>query len=147
MGNESRSILLVEDDVVICESLVELLELEGFRIHVVHDGEEALHFLNQSGDGDPGVILLDLMMPVCSGYEFLKRWQQNPKFDQISVIIMSAGSNAQETGQLYGVPVIKKPFDGKTLFALIDETFMSQRVGASKGGSAGFTAEPKANIL
>ena len=66
-------ILLVDDDVELTNLLAELLSLEGFDIHVVHNGQEALTELElQTYD----IILLDIMMPVLNGIETLKQLRQ-----------------------------------------------------------------------
>lgn len=66
-------ILLVDDDIELTELLAELLSLEGFEIHCVHNGQDALTELElQSYD----LILLDVMMPVLNGIETLKQLRQ-----------------------------------------------------------------------
>ena len=61
-------VLVVEDDVSVREMMAEFLGLEGFRPVTVANGREALTYLQNGGKA--GVILLDLMMPVMTGFDF-----------------------------------------------------------------------------
>ena len=64
-------LLLADDDQVLCELLKEFLILEGFEVHVVHDGNSALKLINtQSKQWD--AIILDVMMPEKNGFDVLK---------------------------------------------------------------------------
>jgi DNA-binding NarL/FixJ family response regulator len=58
-------ILLVDDDDDCLDSLRVLLEDRGYRVHVAHNGRQALDYFHQGGR--PGVIILDLLMPVMDG--------------------------------------------------------------------------------
>lgn len=86
-------ILLVDDDIELTELLAELLSLEGFEIHCVHNGQDALTELElQSYD----LILLDVMMPVLNGIETLKQLRQKhstPVLARIKAILRRTTSN------------------------------------------------------
>ena len=66
-----RPILLVEDDPDIRAMIAQLLELEGYRVRVSANGVDGLQILRGlEGEERPGLILLDLMMPVMNGWQF-----------------------------------------------------------------------------
>lgn len=109
-------ILLVDDDVELTNLLAELLSLEGFDIHVVHNGQEALTELElQTYD----IILLDIMMPVLNGIETLK--QLRPKLTT-PVLMLSARDD--DIDRVLGLELgaddyLPKPFNDRELVARI----------------------------
>lgn len=109
-------ILLVDDDIDLTELLAELLSLEGFKPHVVHNGQEALDELEKQ---QYDLILLDVMMPVLSGIETLKQVRQ--KYD-LPVLMLSARDD--EIDRVLGLELgaddyLPKPFNDRELVARI----------------------------
>jgi CheY-like chemotaxis protein len=86
-------VLIVEDDQVIRELLKEALEMEGYTTHTVTNGKEALHALKEILN--PCVILLDLMMPVMNGWQFLESKNNDNALAPIPVVVMTAASNGK----------------------------------------------------
>jgi CheY-like chemotaxis protein len=110
-----KPILVVEDDVDIRETLVMLLELEGFSVVAARDGLEALEWLEQCGE--PSLVLLDLMMPRLDGLGFLERWRLLSCAAACPVIV-SSGIDVPETP--HGVDaVMRKPVTGEELLAAV----------------------------
>lgn len=109
-------ILLVDDDVELTELLAELLSLEGFKVHTVHNGQDALEELKlQSYD----LILLDVMMPILNGIETLKQVRQ--KYNT-PVLMLSARDD--EIDRVLGLELgaddyLPKPFNDRELVARI----------------------------
>lgn len=109
-------ILLVDDDIDLTELLAELLSLEGFDIHTVHNGQEALDELElQHYD----LILLDVMMPVLNGIETLKQVRQKYL---TPVLMLSARDD--EIDRVLGLELgaddyLPKPFNDRELVARI----------------------------
>lgn len=68
-------ILVVDDDVELCELLREYLEPEGFRIDVAHDGAEGLA---RAISGEFTLVVLDVMLPQVEGFEALRHIRKNP---------------------------------------------------------------------
>lgn len=68
--SSNRRILLVEDDAAVAQAIAHILESEGYEVARASNGLEALDYLSAH---PADLILLDLMMPVMNGYEFLKR--------------------------------------------------------------------------
>ncbi|MEW6056608.1 MAG: response regulator [Bdellovibrionota bacterium] len=85
-------VLLVEDDRDIREAVRDLLELEGYTVVTAENGREALRIL--SDDFAPKVILLDFLMPVMNGIEFLNEKRKREKISKIPVILLSASNKA-----------------------------------------------------
>lgn len=109
-------ILLVDDDVDLTELLAELLTLEGFETHVVHNGQEALEALEQR---NYSLMLLDVMMPVLNGIETLKQVRQRY---ELPVLMLSARDD--EIDRVLGLELgaddyLPKPFNDRELVARI----------------------------
>lgn len=113
MAMDFGTILIVEDDFAIRESLREFLSLEGYSVEVATDGRNALGVLNQIVA--PSIILLDLMMPVMSGQEFLEELRKDPRYAPVPVLVLSAVGHLTKVELANGF--IKKPID---LMALLN---------------------------
>lgn len=102
-------ILLVEDDFDIQDNLKYFLECKGYQVCSVFNGKEAFEFLSSHM---PSLILLDLMMPVMDGYEFLEKFfsTDRTRFSEIPVIVISAAPNIEATAAEYHVSYVQKPF-------------------------------------
>lgn len=84
-----KRILVVEDDANIRDVLKLALEFEGYEVTSARNGKEGLELLAQT---NPGLILLDLMMPVMNGWEFVDHLKKEHLFQKYPVIIVSAYS-------------------------------------------------------
>ena len=115
-GISMLKILIIEDDPDIRGTLKEVLELEDMEVLLACDGQQGLEQLR--ADSGIELVLLDLMMPVMNGWEFLEKKKMNAEWSKIPVIAVSAaGVKPTE------VPVqafIKKPLD---LTVLIDTIY------------------------
>lgn len=88
-SDRGGSILVVDDDDDIREVVRQLLDDEGYRTSGASNGKEALEVALAEHDG-PALILLDLMMPVMDGWEFLVRIEDEPTLNRVPVALMSA---------------------------------------------------------
>jgi CheY-like chemotaxis protein len=114
------SILIVDDEFGIRESLSQLLEDEGFQVTAVADGEEALDYL-LLGQKHPCLILLDLMMPGLNGWDFIQEQRRNPILASVPVAIISARRDLHLQAAALGVEdYIEKPVDVDTLFQVVE---------------------------
>src|SRR5215213_7431302 len=111
MCPEQSTILVVDDDHAIRDSLTELLEDEGYVVARAENGQEALEFLRSNGA--PCLILLDLMMPVMDGYEFMDRTQGDPQLADIPVVVITAASE-QRSRSMRARQVLPKPVRAET---------------------------------
>ena len=68
-----KSVLIIEDDTDLREAYTMILDSEGIDVFSADDGLSALELLEENGD--PGIIFLDLRMPVMDGVEFLKTYK------------------------------------------------------------------------
>ena len=105
-----RSVLVVEDDPATCAAMVLILEMNGYTVASAANGKEALEYLRR--DKRPGLILLDLMMPVLDGWGFCIEQQRDPALAQIPVILVSAdGAVPQKAATLGAVGYLQKPVE------------------------------------
>lgn len=113
-------ILIVEDHQSVAEPLAELLADEGFPVTSVPNGAEALRYL-ASAPLLPGLILLDLMMPVLDGWGFRSVQLNDTRLRKIPVAVMSAGVEfmfVDQVAHMDAVAYLAKPFDPKRVLAL-----------------------------
>ena len=104
-------ILVVDDDLAIRESLVELLEERGCHAVGVADGQQAMELLTRSADRRTCLILLDLMMPVMDGRTFRQEQLKQAALADIPVAVISAFQDAAavEGPAMNPVQVLIKP--------------------------------------
>lgn len=88
-----KKILLVEDDVALAAVYKSRLELEGFDIREVNNGEDAL---SAALDYKPDLILLDAMMPKISGFDVLDILRNTPETAHIRIIMLTALSQPKD---------------------------------------------------
>lgn len=113
-----QNVLVVEDDKDIRDAIVELLALEKFRVTTASNGKEALDLLQKSPvSWRPCFILLDLMMPVMNGWEFLLAQRADPNLKDIPVLVCSAIADRTRFPGI--VDFIKKPIDIDQLIEVI----------------------------
>lgn len=85
--NTPQKILLGEDEEFVARSYVRKLQVEGYEVIHAHNGEEALAFLQKE---KPDLVILDLMMPLKTGFEVLQDIQKlDPEIKKIPVIVAS----------------------------------------------------------
>lgn len=118
--SHGRWILLVDDDLdtreVVTMALLDALEGTDTQIATAANGEEALAALEKHV---PSLVLLDLMMPIMSGAEFLDAVRKDPRYCDIPIIVMSAWSPASNMEGARAV--VRKPVEMKRLLELIDQ--------------------------
>jgi two-component system chemotaxis response regulator CheY len=113
--DKSKFVLIVDDDPDLLEVTSFVIESEGMAVATAKNGEEALTFL--SAGRLPGLVLLDLMMPVMNGWEFLDEVAKDPSLKVIPVVVLTAAERAQLPGV---VEVLCKPMDLKALLRVVE---------------------------
>lgn len=88
-----KKILLVEDDVALSGVYKSRLDMEGFDVHEVNNGEVAL---TAALDYKPDLILLDAMMPKISGFDVLDILRNTPETANIRIIMLTALSQPKD---------------------------------------------------
>lgn len=111
-------ILLIEDETDLRETLKELLELSGFKVKTAANGQEGLQQLDEAGH--PCLILIDLMMPVMNGWEFLAALRKDHQqvLATVPVVVVSAAVNLADVQHEFGCRAMNKPVDIDRLIAL-----------------------------
>jgi DNA-binding response OmpR family regulator len=111
----SRRILVAEDEPNIVAALEFLLRRGGYEVQVARDGEEALRMVE---NGPPDLVLLDVMMPLRSGYEVCKRIRERADCANVKIIMLTAKGRDAEVnkGLALGADLyVTKPFSTREL--------------------------------
>jgi CheY-like chemotaxis protein len=113
-----RSLLIVEDEVDLRETLAEILRCHGFEPATAGSGAEAIEALRK-GEA-PRVILLDLMMPGMSGWEFRDVQLRDPELASIPVVLVSGVSDlAEAAAATRAAAFLSKPLDIEVLIDVL----------------------------
>jgi len=110
-------VLVVDDNIEVRQAFVSLLEGEGYRVAEADDGVAALRLLRE-GQIHPCLILLDLMMPRMSGWDFRAEQSRDARLARIPVLVVSADPLASQATHL-GAAVLTKPTDPNRLLELV----------------------------
>lgn|GEM_PF-3569110 len=115
---KEKDVLVVEDEAYLCDLIADVLESDGHVTRKASNGREALTLLKERR---PQLILLDLMMPIMDGWEFITVLKSNLEWAEIPVIIITAIYDARRTQLETGAKaVITKPFDIDQLSELVN---------------------------
>lgn len=111
-------VLVVDDDVNIRKMMIAALRRDGYAFLEAPNGREALELMRQE---HPDVVVLDLMMPIVSGWQVLQERQADPVLARIPVIVVSANRDPELASAIdKGVcAFLPKPFDIGALAALV----------------------------
>src|SRR3954466_9894427 len=104
-GNESRSILIAEDDDATRRTLATLLGAAGYTVTSAANGQEALDSLRRQ---PTDLVLLDLTMPVLDGWTFLREQRQDPAGASIPVVVFSGATASDEQAGSLGVAALRR---------------------------------------
>ena len=121
MTNQKENILVVDDSNTNVVLVQAILKSKGYYITTAMSVKEALPIIY---DNPPKLILLDLLMPQISGYQFLEDLKKNDDTKDIPVIIVSAVTDKEsriKTKKLGAVDYIEKPIDINVLLNRVEE--------------------------
>jgi DNA-binding response OmpR family regulator len=121
----TKKILIVDDEPNIVTALEFLLQRSGYEVLLAQDGEAALKQVEQHV---PDLVLLDVMMPLKSGYEVCQRMRARADWRHIKIIMLSAKGREAEVnkGLSLGANLyVTKPWSNKDLVAQIEQLLES----------------------
>ncbi|MDQ2692614.1 MAG: response regulator [Chloroflexota bacterium] len=113
------TVLIVDDEPTARETVVSMLEGEGYDLQLARDGTEALQILEQL---QPDVILLDIMLPGMDGFEICRRIRATPRLAEVPILMLTALDDrdsllrALESG---ADDFLSKPVDRRELIARV----------------------------
>ena len=110
-----KTVLIVEDDLNIRENFRDFFLMEGFSVKTAVNGQDGLNQVKILPH--PNLVLLDMLMPVMTGQEFLKELTADAALSKIPVILVSATADQLD----FDGPVayVKKPVDIDELLSLV----------------------------
>jgi len=114
-SSEKAVILVVDDDANSREALADLLSKKGYSVASAENGCQALDYLRCS---TPALILLDLMMPVMSGWEFLALKKTDPRLEPLPVVVITGSGLVHD---LDAEAVLHKPIDFNVLMSVVKQ--------------------------
>jgi DNA-binding response OmpR family regulator len=120
----TRKILIADDEPNIVTALEFLLRKNGYEVLIARNGDAALSLVEQHR---PDLVLLDVMMPVRSGYEVCQRLRERPEWRGIKIVMLTAKGREAEMNKGLSVGAdlyITKPFSTRELV---------QKIGAMLG--------------
>jgi two-component system response regulator CpxR len=131
-------ILVIDDDVDLCELLTDYLTPEGFQVEAVHDGERGA---DRALSGDHALVVLDVMLPGISGFDVLRRIRAGSK---VPVLMLTA--RGDEVDRIVGLEMgaddyLPKPFNPRELVARIRAIQRRVEPGREREPGSGKAAE------
>jgi CheY-like chemotaxis protein len=111
-----RTILLAEDDLDIRDAVQDVLEEIGCDVIPARTGRQALDFLSQDPRAPPDMVILDLMMPLVTGWQVLEAIQRDPALAAIPVVILTAATQDKPSGV---AALLQKPFQIQVLLETV----------------------------
>lgn len=124
-----KRVLIVEDDDAVREAMAEVLVTEGK--YVVADARDGAEALSKARAQKPDIILLDLMMPRMSGWQFREAQVQDPAISDVPVIVVSALESEKTVSLAGAVGRLSKPFDIEGLLGVLERHFAPAVRGTS----------------
>jgi DNA-binding response OmpR family regulator len=116
----SRKILIADDEPNIVTALEFLLQKNGYEVLIARTGDAALGLVEKH---KPDLVLLDVMMPVKSGYEVCQRMRERPDWRDIKIVMLTAKGREVEMNKGLSVGAdlyITKPFSTQELVQKIN---------------------------
>jgi CheY-like chemotaxis protein len=117
-GAEPRPVLVIDDDSFGRDALARILQMAGYRTLAVANGLEALTVVRDSLR--PGLIILDLFMPVVNGWEFCSWVREHAQLSGVPILVVSAAASGQLPGHCPDVVGhFQKPVNVSELLAAV----------------------------
>src|SRR5919112_5847149 len=132
-----QRVLVIDDDVGLCELVAEYLGPEGFEVEAVHDGETGVE---RALSGEHELAVLDVMLPGINGFEVLRRLRARSR---LPVVMLTA--RGLDVDRIVGLEIgaddyLPKPFNPRELVARIQAIL--RRARPARAESAAQSSEP-----
>ena len=117
---KGKKVLVADDDVRNVFALASVLERQGIHVLFAENGQEAIAALQETPDVD--VVLMDIMMPELDGYEAMRRIRQEPRFEKLPIISLTAKAmkgDREKSIAAGASDYITKPVDTDQLLSLL----------------------------
>jgi two-component system chemotaxis response regulator CheY len=122
-SSDPRLVLVVEDEQSIREVIRDVLEDRGFRVRAAPNGAEALRMLDALR---PDVLVLDLLMPVMHGWDFMESYGEKTGGAPIPIVVVSVNPALPRSFNRFGVrQVVSKPFDVDVLIDAVEQALQT----------------------
>jgi two-component system sensor histidine kinase/response regulator len=121
MEAEMVTVLVVDDDPTILDSVTDLLRISGYRILSATNGVEGLRMMQTN---TPDLIIADIMMPEMDGYQFYEAVRENPAWTPIPFIFLTARGERKDIrrGYMLGADqYLTKPFEAEDLLVAVEK--------------------------
>lgn len=120
-----RPVMVVEDEPDLLENMKALLEDEGYDVYCARNGQEALDILAKVDSPPPGLVALDLTMPVMDGGAFLRVFAgteaaHSPSPPKV-VLVTAAEALPAGVASADALPMLRKPINVDTLMKLVEQ--------------------------
>jgi len=129
-------LLLVDDEPGLRQAVQAYLEDSGFAVQVASNAREGWDLLEQTM---PDLVISDIMMPQVDGYQFLKQMREDPRFETLPVVFLTARGMTTDRIQGYQAgcdAYLPKPFDPEELVAIVN-SLLERRATLNKAASDG----------
>src|SRR5688572_18065646 len=124
MHGTQQLILVVDDDVIILETVADFLRLNNYEVLTAANGNQALYLMQSR---TPDLVLSDITMPEIDGYQLYEHIRLNPAWGTIPFIFMSARGEQQDIRLGYGMGAdayLIKPFELEDLQIAVQSRLM-----------------------
>ncbi|MBD1911213.1 MULTISPECIES: response regulator transcription factor [unclassified Leptolyngbya] len=129
-------LLLVDDEPGLRQAVQAYLEDSGFTVHVASNAREGWDLLEQTL---PDLVISDIMMPQVDGYQFLQQMRDDPRFETLPVVFLTARGMTTDRIQGYQAgcdAYLPKPFDPEELVAIVN-SLLERRASLSRAATDG----------
>jgi DNA-binding NarL/FixJ family response regulator len=112
-------LLLVDDEPGLRQAVQAYLEDSGFTVEVASNAQDGWEQIQQ---GAPDLVITDIMMPQVDGYQFLKQLREDPRYETLPVVFLTARGMTSDRIQGYNSgcdAYLSKPFDPDELVAIV----------------------------
>ncbi|HEY0408454.1 MAG TPA: response regulator transcription factor [Pyrinomonadaceae bacterium] len=129
-----QPVLVIDDDVGLCELVAEYLEPEGYKVEAAHNGERGVE---RALSGEHNLVVLDFMLPGINGFEVLRRIRARSR---LPVVMLTA--RGDDLDRIVGLEIgaddyLPKPFNPRELVARINAVLRRARPGEQESNAGG----------